>query len=1437
MQKIIQKLKNNNISIWLSEANIKLAYGNDTPPEQVINEIREQKPEIVAYLEKHGILSEEAFNEFVSEHIGLKNNPGIAEPSSKPADAIEAIFPASSLQQGFVYHYLNCPDDNAYRIQLLLDYKAELDLTLYKEAWRLASVRYPILRVAFNWDREILQIVTTKPGITDSHFNFVDISDLSAEQKIEKIESIQRQDLEQPFDLTKPGLIRFTVMKQSESLFTVLKTEHHSIADGWSGPLLLNTVHSYYDQLKAGETPIVEVDKAYMEVQAYNRDNIDKQWKISHEKFGNANDLNVLFSSHLDLDNTKAVKEPGEAVLSIKGEDYQVVKGVCQSLGVTINAVLQFAWHKLLHEYTRDKQTIVGTTISGRDVAIEGIESSVGLYINTLPLALNWDDDATVKGLLQEIQLKIAELNSYSSVPLSSLQKSGKRLFHSLFVFENYPVSNDASTKAEGIAGQLEYRYAVENVDYPVCLTAYEHNSNLVIKLKYGEAWLDEVQSARLLQQLKTILKGLSQHSGSSHKLISLLTEREKDLLVNEWGKGDQKGLPEDSLIQQFRLQVNKSPENIAVQCDEGFLTYRQLALKVDKLASALKAVHLQRGTGNEHSTALVGLYFDSDMNMVISIMAALKAGLAYVPLSPVCADEYVAKILANHRIKTVLSAKSYVAKLDSLFLQVKEPPRVISVDETTEMQGDGEVPQWEKCLQEVHDKTKQAVVLFDQENKANRGISFTQENLMYLADSFQSLFGEGTESILQFAELTQPNSLAEIFGALLTGRQLHLIKGEVKRFSNEFVTQLEKQPVDLAILPTSFVALMTQESTLVPKTLVIRGRMHSHKLLDALQRRCNLFTLYGSAETAGFSTIARVNSDINNRTIGRPVANSQIYLMDSAKKLVPEGVYGEIYLTANHLGKSYPENNEAVREHSFTDDVVQHAEVDDTLFRTGAIARWTKKGDLEYLGCDELTANVDDFTVYLEQVEAALKGLPAVNDAVVVMQESRDSQKLVAYTVVECGKATSEQRLKEQLSGVLPEHMLPAAFVLLEYLPLTMHGCPDLHALPPISFESQPVYTAPRNELESKLCEIWQDIFVDAQSVSVYDNFFALGGNSITAIRLAAAARRTLDIDIPLQLLYEKKTIAELAAHVSECHRVTIPKANLTEYPLSFAQERLLFIESYQGGGSLYHVPLFVKLGRNINVEALEAAFNTIVNRHTVLKSVYRANDDKENYQCVEDLELAINWSNVSDFNEIQADVVRRINTAFDLSRELSIRLHGYNSKENKFLLILWHHIAFDGWSAEIFMREISHVYQAYNSNKLHDLPPLEISYADYAAWQKEFISGERLSNLKEFWLDALSGFETLSLPTDYPRPMQFDHRGSDFNFELSPQLSSQLRDMAKRLDTTMFCLLLSAFYVTLNRICGQQDIVIGTPSDNRHHIQTQGPNRFLCQFSCLEN
>ncbi|PCK05040.1 MAG: non-ribosomal peptide synthetase, partial [Alteromonadaceae bacterium] len=1455
MLKLIAELKENNVSIWVSGEKIQLSYGDEAPASELIASIKKDKSAIVDFLSQHKIDSQHAFHQFRAPTSTSERMPTTAGQPEGGGAEIEALFPASSLQQGFVYHHLSQPEDVAYRVQLTWDYHYELDIALWQQAWRLASLRYPALRTAFDWQGEILQVITSAAGIKAKNFSIEDLSATPSESHEAQITQIQQQDLQKPFDLSQPGLIRFTVIKQHSQLFTVIKTEHHSIADGWSGPVLMQTVHAYYEALVRGQVPDVKAETAYLAAQQWylkHQDATQQYWREAKQQLGTANDINLLLSRKLDLSlgaqQGSGSVQSTEQGLNLEGSAYRQLKAMCQNLGVTLNVAVQFAWHKLLHSYTGDAQTIVGTTVSGRDIPIDGIESSVGLYINTLPLTVSWDDDNTIQAQLALIQNRIAALNSYSRVSLADLQSNGERLFHSLLVFENYPMPAGGGAEASDptLAESMVGRNVVQNVDYPLMVLAYEQHglepedSSLMIKLQYGQSWLDDTQAKRLLNQMQQILTAMAANPDQAHQGISLIDEQQRSALLSHQNHDDDDDddrahddVLSGTLHQVFEQQVLKTPDNIALVLGEESLSYRQLNEQANHLAHVIRASHLQRHGQALSADTLIALYLDRSLSMVISILAVLKAGGAYVPISPEHPQERVGFILSDCGATLVLTEQAHLQTLDELLTETGSLAVLLTADN---------LDVTAQCVSQANPESVSgpddlAYVIYTSGTTGQpKGVAITHGASVGRNHSMAQRGQTANNTYLFKTSYIFDVSVSDLFSHLSVGAKVVITRSSFD--VAEIKAAIKQHAVNAChFVPAQFSALsaaMTEKLAL--DQLYFSGESLCAEQLRLIDfSRTRVVNYYGPTET-GEATSYLASRDSDN-IIGQPFNGVRVYVMQNSQHLAPVGLPGELYISGAGLARGYLNRPQLTAEH-FGDNPFaseqDKAKGYGRWYKTGDLVRWLQGADgeynLEYLGRNDSQVKIRGFRIELGEIEQVLMEQTQVEQAVLSVRSSHPEapsggeKVLAAYIVTREGQAFDVDQLCAGLSAKLPDYMLPTTFTQIDKVPLTINGKLDRRALPEPQRPEGQGHVAPRNDKEEKLCAIWQNILGLAE-VGIEDNFFRVGGHSINAIRLMAAIREELGIDVPLALLFEYPTVAELGRHLQGGLVDVIPHVEQAHYPLSFAQARLLFIERFEKGTDAYHIPYYVKLSSNSELEVLTRAFNLVINRHTVLKSVYFDHENGETYQRVLNDDVLMQTRQLADEDALACELKADIAQPFDLGAEPSVRLHHYDVVANgeQYLLMLFHHIAFDGWSTDIFLGELAEAYQALTAGREALLPELTIQYGDYALWQKEVLQGESLDALVSYWQQQLGGFEILALPTDHPRPLKPDYQGRDTGFSLDAKLSEQLRDLAKAEQTTLYTVLLSGFYVTLAALTGQTDIVLGTPSDNRDHGQTQ--------------
>jgi len=702
--------------------------------------------------------------------------------------------------------------------------------------------------------------------------------------------------------------------------------------------------------------------------------------------------------------------------------------------------------------------------------------------------------------------------------------------------------------------------------------------------------------------------------------------------------------------------------------------------------------------------------------------------------------------------------------------------------------------------------------------------------NLLWWARSAMpaEVFGQ----TLQSTSLNFDLSVYECFVPLTTGGQIRVV---------ETALALLKPGIEVTLINTvpSAIQGVLNGGALPQTTRVVN--LAGEELKEAVvkeiftrssvERVCNL---YGPSETTTYSSWISMSREQGFvASIGRPIANTQIYLLDGHGQPAPIGVVGEIYIGGAGVARGYLNRPELTAER-FVKDPFQ-ADPRARMYRSGDLGRWRAEGTIEYLGRNDHQVKIRGYRIELGEIEAQLRTHARVREAVVLAREDVPGQRrLVAY-LTPTGEAPPIEALRELLKGSLPEYMLPSAFVVLESLPLTPNGKLDRKALPaPAGDFGQHGYEAPQGEVESTLAQLWQEL-LRVERVGRHDNFFELGGHSLLAVQVITRIRQVLGRELSVRVLFESPTVQRLARQLGSAHRAEVRpiiRADRTEaLPLSWAQQRLWFIDQLEGGGTAYHLAAAVRLHGALDLEALQSALDTMLERHEVLRTVFR-NADGQPVQVITEMKrFALQVVDLShqEQEERNAAVLQQIEeaqTAFDLGvgpliRGRLVRL----SSQEHVLVVTMHHIISDAWSSGVLIQEVSVLYAAYREGRADPLPPLPIQYADYALWQRQWLEGEVLERQLQYWKQQMSGAPALlELPTDRPRPPTRSHLGGSVPLELGPELSRRIGGLARRHDATLFMTLYAGLAILLSRLSGQQDIVIGASIANRQREEIEG-------------
>ncbi|MBV9059976.1 MAG: amino acid adenylation domain-containing protein, partial [Pseudonocardiales bacterium] len=878
-----------------------------------------------------------------------------------------------------------------------------------------------------------------------------------------------------------------------------------------------------------------------------------------------------------------------------------------------------------------------------------------------------------------------------------------------------------------------------------------------------------------------------------------------------------------------FEVQVGRGPDVEAVRCGSVVLSYGELNERANRLARLL----IGWGVGPEQ---FVGVALPRSVEMVVALLAVAKAGAGYVPIDPgypaarvefMCADAGPVVVLCVG--ETVGCVPGDVARL------VIDDPLVV---DQLAAQSSGDVVDADRVapLCGAHC----AYVIYTSGSTGRpKGVVVSHAALVNFLGSMGELFPLGPgDRWLAVTTIAFDIAALELYLPLVSGAGV-VVAGDVV-----------SDPVALGQMVTDSGATIMQATPSLWQTVVsghperlrglrmlVGGEALSAPLAQAMRQvAVQVTNLYGPTETTVWSTAARVDDSPGVPGIGAPIGNTRVYVLDAGLGLVPVGVAGELYIAGAGVARGYLRRPGLTASRFVADPFGGPGQ---RMYRTGDVVRWNAQGRLEYLGRADYQVKIRGFRIELGEIEAALLGQAGVAEAVVVAREVTGSahQQLVAYLVAAAGAVVPDvAALRAQLSTVLPGYMVPAVFVTLDALPLTANGKVDRTALPAPDQLAAPVaeYVAPRTETERVVAEIWARVLGVAQ-VGIYDNFFELGGDSILSIQVMSRVRVALKVELSPRVLFVDPTVAGLAAAVAESAVSALPAIPVAdrvgELPLSFAQQRLWFLDQFSPGETGYVIAFAAHLRGELDLDALSRALTELITRHESLRTTFDTIDGRGVQVVHPPQPMLVPVRDLSDLSAPEQDThLRQLLTAetnrpFDLARGplLRVALIRLNTGEHV-LTVAMHHIITDAWSMGIFAAELGALYSATICGQQPHLPPLDIHYVDYALWQRQLLSEAVLDTAMQYWRAQLAGVPALELPTDRPRPAVMTSAGATHQFVVPASVAAGLARLGQRLDGTLFMTLVAACQILFSRYSGQHDIAVGTVTSGRDRAELEG-------------
>ncbi|HKI06703.1 MAG TPA: amino acid adenylation domain-containing protein, partial [Thermoanaerobaculia bacterium] len=1212
------------------------------------------------------------------------------------------------------------------------------------------------------------------------------------EVRPEEVRELAAELARQPFDLSSPPLLRVSLLRLGEAEHALLFSMHHIISDNWSMGLLVREVARLHAGSPLPELPVQYGDFAVWQRGWLQGEALERQLDYWQESLAGAPVVEL------------PTDRPRPPVQSFRGATYRTslpssAGAMARERGLSPFMVLLGTFQTLVSRYTGQEDVVAGSPIANRTRS--ELEGLIGFFVNTLVLRTDLGGDPTAVELLSRVRETALGAYAHQDLPFEYLVErlqpqrdlSRNPLFQLMFNLLNAPVERVAS--ADLSLSPLESPGSAALFDLQVYVT--ETPRGLSTAWEYATDLFDAATVERLARHFGTLLEGITAHPEARLSELPLLGPEERSQLLTEWNATGRE-VPAGLVHDWIAAQAKRTPESVAVTFGAESLTCRELDLRANGLAWRLRDL----GVGPE---VRVGIALERSLDMVVAVLGVLKAGGAYVPLDPSYPAERLAFMKEDAGLAAVLESV--------VFEEAPEPPRV-----------------------DLGPDNAAYVIYTSGSTGRPKGVQIPHGALAnFLASMAERPGFSARDVLLAVTSLSFDIAGLELFLPLMRGGRIVLASRE-ETADGRRLQELLAEATVLQATPATWRLLIDSgwQGNESLKALCGGEALAPSLAASLLERAGSLWNVYGPTETTVWSTVEEIHGPIS---IGRPIGNTEAYVLDGRGNPVPVGALGELVLGGAGVARGYLGSPDLTAEKFVPNPFGTPGS---RMYRTGDRTRRRPDGTLECLGRIDHQVKVRGFRIELGEIEAVLGRHPDVAAAVVVARDER----LVAYVV---GRLSDDLRAWVRRS--LPEYMVPTAWVALERLPLTPNGKVDRKALPAPTVEAGSA-AEPRNPVEELLAGMWCEL-LGLERVGIHDDFFDLGGHSLKATQLAARVRLAFGVDLPLRRLFESPTVAGLAQTIEKLRSEggpaeappLVPVPRDAELPLSFSQQRVWVLDQLEVAGTAYHLGSAVRLRGSLDPAALTWAVNEVIRRHESLRTVFLSSHGRPFQTVLPGLAAPLPRLDLRALPEElrQAEARRALGSLarvrFDLSRGplLRMALVALGAEEHLFGWTV-HHIVADGWSMGILIREVAAFYQACIEAGSPELPPLPVQYADFAAWQRRWLQGEALEAQLGYWRTALAGLPpVLQLAGDRPRRIGRATPAGRRRIPLGDELSGALRNLGRREQATPFMTLLGGFAALLRRYTGQEDIAVGTPIANRGRVELEGMIGFFANTLVL--
>ncbi len=1361
----------------------------------------------------------------LGEYIGAEAAETFA--AVRPVEQAE-YYPLSSAQQRlFILHQID-GGDTAYNESAFMELQGSPHREKLETTFRRLIQRHESLRTSFH--DHLGQLVQRVYDTVPFSIEYLE----STAPRAQIIRSFVRL-----FDLSAPPLMRVALVKQEDHRYLLLVDMHHIITDGTSMGIIVKEFEALYQDRELPPLDIQYKDFAHWRNRQKGGENMRKQEAYWLARF--RDDLPLL-NLPFDFDRPVVQDFEGSRIdFTVEPERTRALKELGLKEDVTLYMITLAAYNVLLSKLSGQQDIILGTQIAGRRHAdLQGI---VGMFVNTLVLRAQPVAETSFLDFLKEIKTSTLEAYENQDYQFEDLvervvlnRDPGRNpLFDAVFALHNVEMP-DAHLPNLKI---IPFRAQNPTAKFDLSLDGIETDGGLFFSMEYCSRLFKETTVQRFVQCYLQTLHTLLENPALPIGQMEIVPPADREKILFQFNRTRQEFDRTQLFHHRFLHQAARTPHAPAASHRETTITYAQLSAAAQTLSARFNADGIRPGH-------FVALYMPRGIDMLTAIIATFLTGAAYLPLEPEYPEDRVHYILQNSETTALVTDEALMPIVERIKPELPELRSVYASGGQNPFREKGSaLPKAFDCPTDGELGTADALAYLIYTSGTTgqpKGVMVHHLGMMnHLFAKINDLQIAATDIIAQTASACFDISVWQYLAALVTGGKTVIIDKEtvleprqlLRHLQTRNITVLETVPSLMA----AFLEMAEQEQDnrlsslrwMVPtgEALGVHLARRWYRLYPGIKQ----VNAYGPTEASDDVTHYILDhipgGDWKTIPVGKPLQNLHIHILDPALNLCPIGVRGEICVAGIGVGKGYLDDPEKTARHFVPNPYAHLFPGDDyrTLYRTGDIGYYREDGHVECLGRLDFQVKIRGYRIELEEIENRLLSHPGVKEAVVSARSRGGGEKyLCAYVVplaVAEGEAVSVSSLRDFLAGHLPGYMVPAYFIMLENMPLSVSGKVDRKRLPEPGAAHAALdadYAAPGDPLEEKLVKIWAEVLeMEVSALSIDGDFFQLGGHSLKAVRMAGAVRKELGVPVPLAEIFKTPTVRGLARYIRDLGDITLSAVTAGEerevYPLSASQRRMYVLNLFME----YNMPFVLELKGELDTERFEDTFKSLIKRHEALRTSFHlppapaliAESEEEPRQRVHDdvpFALAV-------FSSAAPDVVSRFFQPFDLTRAPLMRV-GLAPLDGGGHLLLFniHHIISDGVSLEVLVKEFSRLYRG------EDLPVPSIRYRDFALWQHERTRDGAYDEAGQYWSNTFSGsLPVLHLPTDYPRPEVQRFEGGIVRFHAGEMETAALRRLAAMAETSLFTLLMAGYAALLHRYTGQDDLVVGTVTAGR--------------------